>query len=374
MNVRPEQPNEWTAAIALADESPPLGNSKNVALRRFTILIVTLFWIGQFGANALYTQLNSPELTMPALAPRALVCASGAIITLLCIAVQDRWRAHPLRIRAYWAVAFTILSAAALSLLSDPIYAAFLGPMTSPFWIGFALGTTPRLWVFGSVYGMSLAISYASNLRERENEIAALKSLAQDAQLRALRSQLNPHFLFNALNSIAALIGEGRAKEAEQTTEHLADFLRITLSLDPQRLITVREEVALQRIYLEMQKTRFPTRLNFVVEIAPDVERALVPNLILQPLVENSIKHAVARSTAPVTLRMSARPVHNKLQIRVQDDGGNAASPSVARGSNIGLANVAERLSVHFGRDASLSFGPKDDGGFCNTILIPLRR
>src|SRR5213076_2031634 len=103
---------------------------------------------------------------------------------------------------------------------------------------------------------------------------------AQDAQIRGLRSQLNPHFLFNALNSVAALIRESRTVQAEETTEHLADFLRIVLSLDPQQLITVTEEVSLQRIYLDIQKVRFPKRLQPIYDIAAGIEDALVPNLI----------------------------------------------------------------------------------------------
>lgn len=344
-------------------------------MRPFTIILVGLFWVGQFGANALYTHLNSPELSIPALAPRALVCMSGAVMSLGCIAIQDRWRHLRLRVRAYLAVGFTIVSAVLLSLVADEIYELFMGPMTSPVWINLTLAIMPRLWVFGSVYGMSLAISYSTEVSEREQEIVALRGLAQDAQLRALRSQLNPHFLFNALNSIAALIGEGRAAEAEQTTEHLADFLRITLSLDPQRLISVLEEVSLQRIYLDMQQMRFPTRLNVDFDIAPEVERALVPNLILQPLVENSIKHAVAQSTTPVTIRVRAEPAdHGKLRIIVEDDGGNAAASSAMDCSSIGLVNVAERLAAHFGNDASVAFTPQGRGGFRNVMLIPLRR
>ena len=353
-------------------------DSRNVALRRITIIIVTLFWVGQFGANTLYTQLTSPEDALVTLFPRALVCAAGVVISLAGIALQDRWRGSRLAVRAYWAIGFTVISSILLGIANLLIFEVFLGPMgTSPFWERFwgnlPMQVIPRLWVFGSVYAMSLAISYSADVREREEEIAALRGLAQDAQLRALRSQLHPHFLFNALNSIAGLIREGRAQQAEDTTEHLADFLRITLSLDPQRLITLSEEVALQRIYLDIQKVRFPKRLNLVVDIAADAERALVPNLILQPLVENSIKHAVARSTAQVKVEVRARADGHNLRIIVEDDGGNAANAAAPKGSNMGLSNVAERLSAHFGNDASLSFGP-EGGGFRNVIMIPLRR
>lgn len=354
-------------------------DSRNVALRRITIIVVTLFWVGQFGANTLYTQLTSPEAALDTLVPRALVCIAGEIISLGFIAIQNRWRSSRLSVRAYWAVGFTIISSLLLGIANLLIFEAFLGPMgTSPywerFWGNYPMQVIPRLWVFGAVFAMSLAISYSADVREREEEIAALRGLAQDAQLRALRSQLQPHFLFNALNSIAALIREGRAQQAEDTTEHLADFLRITLSLDPQRLITVAEETSLQRIYLDILKVRFPTRLNVVFDIPTEVERALVPNLILQPLVENSIKHAVAQSTAPVTVQVRARAAGDQLRIIVEDDGGNSSDAAPAMGNNMGLSNVAERLNAHFGNDSSLSFEPRDEGGFRNTIVIPMRR
>lgn len=378
MNVWPDKSNERREALSKRNRFVFGVDSRNVALRRITIIIVTLFWVGQFGANTLFAQLNSPEEVLQTLIPRALVCVAGAFISLACIALQDRWRRLRLSVRAYWAIGLTVISSALLGIANILIFEAFVGPLgSSPYWVrfgsNFPMLVVPRLWVFGSVYAMSLAISYSADVREREEEIAALRGLAQDAQLRALRSQLHPHFLFNALNSIAGLIREGRAQQAEDTTEHLADFLRITLSLDPQRLITLSEEVALQRIYLDIQKVRFPKRLNLVVDIAPDVERALVPNLILQPLVENSIKHAVARSTAPVRVEVRARADGHNLRVVVEDDGGNAASAPAARGSSMGLANVAERLSAHFGNDASLSFGP-ESGGFRNVILLPLRR
>ena len=376
MNIRPENPNQRHAIAAFPERTRAPDSLRNIVLGRVTIAIVTLFWLGQFGANTYYSQRSSPESVLDMLLPRALACVAGAAITLACIAIQERYREFRLPARAYLAIAFTIASAAALGTLNRLIVQAFLGAAagTSGLWEDFLVEVLPRLWIFGSVYAMALAISYSSDVRRREEEITALRAIAQDTQLRALRSQLNPHFLFNALNSIAALIGDGRAALAEQITEDLADFLRITLSLDPHKLIPLAEEVSLQRMYLDIQEVRFPKRLTVVVEISPDVEAALVPNLILQPLIENSIKYAVARSTAPVTLRLGATAEGGQLRIIVEDDGGNAASSRPLKGNRIGLANVAARLSAHFGDDASLSFGPASPKGFSNTILIPLRQ
>jgi two-component system LytT family sensor kinase len=365
--------------VAIHDVFASAADSRNIALRRMTIIIVTIFWIGQFGANSLYVQLTSPENAVVTLLPRGLASVIGEVITLVGIALQDRWHSSRLRVRAYVAIGFTVASSAVLGAVGFVIFEAFMGPLgTSPFWNRFwsnyTVQVVPRLWTFASVYAMALAISYATDVREQEEEISALRTLAQDAQLRALRSQLNPHFLFNALNSIAALINDGQARQAEETTEHLADFLRTALSLDPQRLITISEEASLQRLYLDIQKVRFPTRLNVVFDIAPTIEDALVPNLILQPLVENSIKYAVARSTAPVTIRLCAKAEGDKLRIIVEDDGGNAANPNQTTGNRMGLANVAQRLSAHFGDDASLVHSVRPQGGFRNSMIIPLYR
>ena len=373
MNVRHHHPDERHATASTRERSNA-ADSRNAALQPITIVVVSLFWISQFAANTLFNQLTSPEDVVASLLPRALVTVAAEVITLGFIALQDRWRRSRLAVRACWAIACTLLSSAILSVANSLIFKAVMGTAgDSGFWVAVGYQLIPRVWVFGSIYAISLAIAYSGQVREREEEIAALRSLAQDAQLRALRSQLQPHFLFNALNSIAALIRDGQAQQAELTTEQLSDFLRITLSLDPQRLITLSEETSLQQIYLDIQKVRFPTRLNVIFDIAPNVERALVPNLILQPLVENSIKHAVARSTEPVTIEVSAAADEQKLKIIVEDDGGNASSSSPAKGNRMGLSNVAERLSAHFGNDSSLSSEANGNAGFRHVIVMPLR-
>src|SRR4030095_4921936 len=132
-----------------------------------------------------------------------------------------------------------------------------------------------RLWVFVSLSAIILALSYSADIRDREVQIHALQSLAQSAQIRALRYQLNPHFLFNALNSIAGLMRRERVAEAEGMTVSLADFLRSSLALDPQSTITLEEELRLQQLYLDIEKVRFPERLRTHIEISPQVEHAL---------------------------------------------------------------------------------------------------
>jgi LytS/YehU family sensor histidine kinase len=217
-----------------------------------------------------------------------------------------------------------------------------------------------------------LALTYAMDVREREQRIAALRSFAHGAQLRALRFQLNPHFLFNALNSVASLISRNRNLEAETMTECLSDFLRSTMGMDPEGEINLAQEIALQSLYLQIEKSRFPDRLVVELSVPDELRPAAVPNLITQPLVENAVKYAVARSTAPVTLRISARREEDSLLLIVADDGGDA-EPAPDGGTRIGLRNVAERLRLLFGAAASLSAGPRAPRGFEAAIRLPLR-
>jgi LytS/YehU family sensor histidine kinase len=229
-----------------------------------------------------------------------------------------------------------------------------------------------RLWYFGSLSGIILALSYAADVRDREERIGRLQALAHSAQIRALRNQLNPHFLFNALNSISGLISAKRVPDAEIMTEDLADFLRLTLALDPQRMITLDQELHLQRLYLSIEKVRFPDRLH-VEENVPDALRtALVPSLITQPLIENSIKYAVARSTRRVELRVSARASGEVLEITVSDSGGDAVAGR-SKGARLGLTNVAERVHMHYGEEGHFIAEPEPSGGFRNVIRIPLQ-
>ena len=156
-------------------------------------------------------------------------------------------------------------------------------------------------------------------------------------------------------------------------TENLADFLRQTLALDPQKLITLGEELQLQSLYLEIEKKRFPKRLKVEVDVPETLHDVLVPSLVTQPLIENSIKYAVARSKRPVVLTISARERGKDLELIVEDDGGDAvAAPQ--KGAHLGLRNVAERIAAHYGDRGRFTSWRSPSGGFCNRIKMPLER
>ena len=226
-------------------------------------------------------------------------------------------------------------------------------------------------WFYFSWTTAYLALSYSITVQEQERHAAELSIKAQEAQVRALRYQINPHFLFNTLNAIAALTRDAPDK-AEEMVVQLSDFFRRSLAVNPMEDVTLAQEVELQRLYLEIERTRFPDRLRFDVALDAGTADARVPALLLQPLVENAVKHGVARSEAPTCIRIRARVDGPVLEIVVENDA--SAEGPASSGEKVGLRNVAERLRSLFGDEAGLATGEAAEGGFRNTLRLPLRR
>jgi two-component system LytT family sensor kinase len=225
-------------------------------------------------------------------------------------------------------------------------------------------------WFYLSWTTAYLALSYSITVQEQERHTAELAVKAQEAQVSALRYQINPHFLFNTLNAIAALVRDAPAK-AEEMVVQLSDFFRRSLAINPMEDVTLSEEVDLQRLYLEIERTRFPDRLRLDVALDPGSAGARVPALLLQPLVENAVKHGVARSEGPTCILIRARLDGPVLEIVVENDA-KAEGPS-SGGEKVGMRNVSERLHSRFGDEASLVSEEIAKGGFRNTLRIPFR-
>ena len=216
-----------------------------------------------------------------------------------------------------------------------------------------------------------LVIGNALKVREAERIAARYAKAAQDSELRSLRYQVNPHFLFNTLNSLSSLVIKGQNERAEAMIQNLSIFYRNSLSSDPLEDVTLAEEVHLQKLYLEIEAVRYPERLRTQIDIDPDLEKLHVPALILQPLVENAIKYAVSRSDRPVELKISARRHEDKVLIIVEDDGDPAGGNDRDHGNGIGLPNVRDRLEARYGAAAKLDTFHKPKGGFIATITLP---
>jgi two-component system, LytTR family, sensor kinase len=216
-----------------------------------------------------------------------------------------------------------------------------------------------------------LALGYAREVREAERKASRYAQAAQDSELRSLRYQVNPHFLFNTLNSLSSLVITGKPKEAEAMIQNLSNFYRTSLSSDPLEDVTLAEEVELQRLYLDIEKIRFPERLRTVIDIPPELMGQHVPALILQPLVENAIKYGVSRSGQPVTIQIKAHSIDGNMVISVIDDGEIMTSQE-GGGNGIGLANVRDRLEARYRSSANLQTHAVAKGGFIATLTMPL--
>ncbi len=235
------------------------------------------------------------------------------------------------------------------------------------------------VWLFffaawSAVYLAAVSQAQALALQRRT---ALAESAAQVAQVRALRYQVNPHFLFNTLNSLSSLVMSGRPEEAETMILKLSNFFRTSLSLDPTADVTLAEEIELQRLYLDIEKVRFPRRLKVEIDVPAKLGAVRLPALILQPIVENAIKYGVGNTRDRVCLRIVAEePLPGRLRIEISNFGGTLLkSPRAgAKGpsTGVGLGNVAQRLAARFGRAASVEHGPLDGGGYRVAVTLPV--
>ncbi len=219
-----------------------------------------------------------------------------------------------------------------------------------------------------------LALSFASDVRAVERQAAAFARAAQSAELRALRYQVNPHFLFNTLNSLSALVMKDKPAEAETMIMNLSTFYRTSLSSEPTEDVPLKEEIQLQRLYLDIEAVRFPERLTVKIDLPPELENAAVPGLILQPLVENAIKHGVSRTAKPVTIAITARAEGDRLTLSVIDTGPGVSDADESECHGIGLSNVRDRLAARFRRGAKIECGNGPGGGYCVRLILPLVR
>ena len=241
---------------------------------------------------------------------------------------------------------------------------SFLGPLTE---IAFSRYFMMLAWC--SLYYSLLAISKARLAERREQEF---RNAAKAAELRSLRYQANPHFLFNTLNSLSSLVITGKAERAEQMIQLISRFYRHSLADDPTTNVTLADEFDLQRLYLAIEAVRFPERLRSELILPPELADARVPGMILQPLIENSVRYAVSPVNRPVLIRVEAREEFDRLVITVSDDGPGMPD-NVRNGFGIGLANVRDRLEARFGPDIVLESGPVP-GGYRTEMRIPLTR
>jgi signal transduction histidine kinase len=231
-----------------------------------------------------------------------------------------------------------------------------------------ALGRYFLLLAWAALY---YALVNAEQARAAERREGQYRRAAKAAELRSLRYQVNPHFLFNTLNSLSALVMTGKGEAAERMIQSLSGFYRRSLAGDPSADHALEQEVAQQELYLQIEAVRFPDRLRVAIDLPQALIDARVPGMILQPLVENAVRYGVAPVARPVTVRIAARSDADALVLEVSDDGPGGGNDA-AGGFGIGLTNVRDRLAARHGDLASLRSGPRPGGGWVTVIRLPL--
>jgi len=243
----------------------------------------------------------------------------------------------------------------------------------------------PLHLVFGSIYvafivlagwsALYYGINYYLIVEDQIDQLQRLETQASTAQLAMLRYQLNPHFLFNTLNSISTLVLLKQTERANAMLSRLSSFLRYTLANQPTANVTLAQEIETLKLYLEIEKMRFEDRLRPHFDIDPRVAKARLPSLLLQPLVENAIKYAVTPKEEGAEISVSARLAGDRVQIAVSDTGpglqGAKLRPSLSTG--VGLANIRDRLAQAFGPDHRFETRSNRGGGFGVDIEIPFQ-
>jgi signal transduction histidine kinase len=329
-------------------------------------------WVGVFLLFTLRAAVLNPEVTFwGQFPPRIITCVLGAV---MCLALAAASRPMQ-RLSLAWQLAIGLVASVVVafiySIIVDYMF-ALMAPSEADYspWFLKVFGRAQfNMFIFMSWCFAFLAVRYSESARRNELELVEAQALAADAQNRMLRYQINPHFLFNALNALQTLLLERKVAQSRQVVEKLAEFLRYTLSRKPDEMVPLREEVEAQEAYLAIEEVRFSDRLTFEREVDPAVENVMVPSLILQPLIENAVKYAVGPAAGPVNLRLAAYPQEDNLVIEVRDDGEQAPKKP---GLGVGLDNISRRLALIYGDRARFEHGPASPRGYLARVSLPM--
>jgi len=351
--------------------------------RKVALWSIMGFWSAYYVLNTIRMAVAAEEGQLIMLPKRAIVSLFGIALTLGIYALLRALEGRS--VRMLLATAFTAAIPASIAYaicnyvvfnLMAPQETMMRETMHMQAKHGTAMSEITELAVswyfFIAAWGvMYVALSYAARMALAERQAALYRAQAQSAQLRALRYQINPHFLFNTLNSLSTMVLKGQNDEAERMIASLANFFRTSLTSDPAADQPLADEIEMQRLYLGIEQVRFPARLIVRVDVPEMLLHLPVPAMILQPLVENAIKHGVARSTQPVTITIRARKAGASLHLSVEDDA-KAVSPAAPGGTGVGLTNVRERLAARFDGAASVSATQPAEGGFRVDLMMPV--
>ena len=329
-------------------------------------------WTGAFLLRAVSAIANGQSFSF--LVPVLISSVTGYSLTLL-MAVGYRFllRQKPI---VTWTVSIVIaIVAGGTSAFIDAWVFTTLNPVGDGASLKLFLGAFYlNFTLLGAWSALYYAINFYITVEEQADQLLRLGDQASSAQLAMLRYQLNPHFLFNTLNSISTLVLLKQTERANAMLSRLSAFLRYTLINEPTAQVTLEQEIETLKLYLEIEKMRFEDRLRPIFDIHPAVASARLPSLLLQPLVENAIKYAVTPQEEGADIVVTAQPVGENVRIVVSDTGpglhGNA--PRVTEGTGVGLANIRDRLVQAFGERQSMDMRSPPEGGYSVIIEMPL--
>ncbi len=332
-------------------------------------------WTGYFVLRTLSVISNVPaDRLWSYILNAGLLTATGYSITLLMAAAYRRL----IRMKPIYTWVGTILivatAAAGFSAIETWSVATFVNPDFKPEglrFLGAILFTVSLLVAWSALY---YSINFFLLLEEQSGRLLRLESQASNAQLAMLRYQLNPHFLFNTLNSISTLVLLKQTERANAMLSRLSSFLRYTLVNESTGLVTMLQEIETLKLYLEIEKMRFEERLRPHFHIDPSCDRALLPSLLLQPLIENAIKYAVTPQEEGADISLEVKRNVDRVMINVSDTGPGADSQyqsRAAQSTGVGLANIRDRLAQAYGDNHRFETQSEITGGFRVFIEIP---
>ena len=334
-----------------------------------------LGWAGAFLLRGSSTIANGQPLS--SLIPVMISTVSGYSVTLL-IAVVFRFLQRQRPIITWGASIVTVVLAAALVAFIDAWVFSTQNRGSETAGLQLFLGAFYlSMTLLGAWSALYYAINFYLTVEQQQDQLLRLENQASSAQLAMLRYQLNPHFLFNTLNSISTLVLLKQTDRANAMLSRLSSFLRYTLINEPTAQVTIEQEVETLKLYLEIEKMRFEDRLRPVFNIDPAVAQSRLPSLLLQPLVENAIKYAVTPKEEGAEISITAQPAGENVRIVVSDSGPGLnegltrPNSLVSEGTGVGLANIRDRLIQAFGERQSFETR-STPGGFSVVIEMPL--
>jgi two-component system LytT family sensor kinase len=344
----------------------PFFEDKN---RAFWIL-QTAGWTGYFILRALTGFANNMGAIL--IVHIAILTATGYSLTLLMASVLRRLIA----MRPIWtlvlSLAVVLIASATFSIIETWSVSTFLKPELRPVGIAYLGAIIVDFALLAAWTALYYGINYFLLLEDEIKQREMLENQASTAQLAMLRYQLNPHFLFNTLNSISTLVLLKQTERANAMLARLSSFLRYTLANEPTAKVTLAQEVETLKLYLEIEKMRFEDRLRPHFRIDADTIGARLPSLLLQPLIENAIKYAVTPSENGADIWITASREGQAVRIEVADNGnGEGADLAASPSTGVGLANIRDRLTQAYGPGHGFTTRQNDKGGFSVIIEIP---